>query len=220
MQSVTKRAGRCKPYPVYSRESRQDVKKMKYNIVYYIFLCIIITGCVECGTNVTDPTPIYHEPIYMPVDTDLDPTSDEMNQLINFLEEDTTDHTIFDNDPHKGISYFVCTGYARTLAKNASEYNITMGVVGIRDHEHIKASKYRHAMNYVIIDNQFMIIEPQDDWIYKLDEMRYTEHNGRYITIYPNAEIMTNFGKHKYTIDIDLYSDYNESQIISNFPPI
>lgn len=193
---------------------------MKYKIVYYILLCIIISGCLDCDSNVTNPTPILHEPIYIPVNEDFNDT-DEMDKLVNFLKEDKTDWMMYDQDPQRGISYFVCSGFTRTLAKNAKEYDIYMGGISLRNTPTVGvATKHYHAMNYVIINNQFMIIEPQTDQIFNLKTIK-SHHGGvyKYITIYQDAQMMSNYGKGRQTIDIDLYSEYNESQIIIDFPP-
>lgn len=145
-------------------------------------------------------------------------TTPELDNLIQFLEEDKTDEIIYNADSHRGIDYFVCCGYSRQLAKNASEYNITMGGISLRDHEHVQATKYYHAMNYVIVDNSFVIIEPQEDSIHYLDTIYYHWGcNFRYITVFPNANMMTNFGKHKETIDIDVLDGYNETEIINKW---
>lgn len=184
---------------------------MKKMVIAVVLLCILNTGCItEKSDSIKETNSLEEIPIIIPETIFETP---EFDKLIQFLEEDKTDEIVHYNDPKRGKDYFVCTGYTRALAKNASGYNITMGAIGIRDHEHIKTSKFRHAMNYVIIDDKFLIIEPQDDWVYNLNEMQYMEGNGRYITIYPNVEIMTNFGKHKYTINIDL-RNYNETELV------
>lgn len=144
-------------------------------------------------------------------------TTPELDNLIQFLEEDKTDEIAYYNDPKRGRDYFVCCGFARELAKNASEYNITMGGVSLRDHEHVRAAKSYHAMNYVIIDNEFIIIEPQSDSIHYLDTIYYHwGNNYRYITIHPEVQIMSNYGKYKQTIDIDVM-DYNETEIMKKW---
>ena len=177
-----------------------------------IISCVISTACIEveyiqerpCQTESQN---LSHSP--------------EMQNLRNFLNEDITNEQDYHLDLHRGVDYYVCSGYTRDLAKNASEYGIKMGGISLRDTMTVGAgTRYHHAMNYCIIDGQFLAIEPQSDKIYTLESLKnYRDGVYKYITIFPNAQIMTNFGKHKETINIYLQGDYNESEIIKKFPP-
>lgn len=146
-----------------------------------------------------------------------DAETPELDALIQFLDDDLTDEITYHYDPNRGMDHFVCTGFTRALAENASKHNITLGAIGVRDYLNIKASRYRHAMNYVIADGKFYIIEPQDDWIYELSDMQFYEGNVVCATLFPNAQIMINFQRHKSTIDIDFSSGYNEIKLVEKW---
>ena len=92
-----------------------------------------------------------------------------MQNLQNFLKQDTTSEISYYLDSHRGVEYYVCTGYVRDLAKNANEYGIEMGGISLRDTMAVGVgTTYYHAMNYCIIDEKFLIIEPQTDEIFTL----------------------------------------------------
>lgn len=191
---------------------------MKNKIIIYVFFIPIIfigIGCVE--------SEYVQETHYSPKMQNFPEThySPEMQNLLNFLKQDTTSELSYYPDPHRGVEYFVCTGYVRDLAKNANEYGIKMGGISLRNTMAIGAgTQYYHAMNYCIIDGQFLIIEPQSDEIFTLESLKNSDYNVyKYITIFQDAQMMTNFGKGRETIDIYIYEDYNESEIIKKFPP-
>ena len=116
-------------------------------------------------------------------------------------------------DEHRGKDYFVCCGFTREFGERANDVGWKVGGISLRDHEHVAAHKCYHAMNYIVIDNKFIIIEPQTDQISYLNEVYMGQCKYRYITIFPDAQMMTNFGNHKETIDIDVLKEYNETEL-------
>jgi len=197
--------------------------------IFCILLILHVTGCIEEmdsneleitrttisihnteNTNNTEYTP---EPQYSP----------EMQQLIDFLKADELNEKSYHLDPQRGVDYYTCSGFSRDLAQNAKEYDIDMGAISIRDTMAVGiGTKYYHAMNYCIIDEKFMLVEPQTDEIFTLEDVKQSPdfEAYKYISIYQNAQMMSNFGKGRKTVDIDIYGDYNESDIIKKFPPI
>jgi len=192
-----------------------EIKKV-ITYIFCISLIILVTGCI--GGEYTQELEItpdtgYTEPQYSP----------EMQQLIDFLKEDKVNEDSFYEDPHRGVDYYVCSGFSRDLAQNAKEYNIDMGSIAIRDTMSVGiATRYNHAMNYCIIDEKFILVEPQTDEIYTLEDIKQSpDFEGyKYISIYQNAQMMSNYGKGRETVDINLYGGYIESDIIKKFPPI
>ncbi len=182
--------------------------------IFCISLIILVTGCI--GGEYTQELEItpdtgYTEPQYSP----------EMQQLIDFLKADKVNEESYYEDPYRGVEYYVCSGFSRDLAQNAKEYNIDMGAIAIRDTMSVGiATRYNHAMNYCIIDEKFILVEPQTDEIYTLEDVKQSpDFEGyKYISIYQNAQMMSNYGKGRETVDIDLYGGYNESDIIKKFP--
>jgi len=191
--------------------------------VFCILLILLGTGCIgedypqeleitrttrniynTENTNNTEYTP---EPQYSP----------KMQQLIDFLKVDKVDDRNFNNDPHRSLDYYSCSGFSRDLAKNAKDYDIDMGAISIRDTMAVGiGTQYYHAMNYCIIDEKFILVEPQTDEILTLEDIKQSAdfYGYKYISIYQNAQMMSNFGKGRETVDIDLYGGYNESDIV------
>jgi hypothetical protein len=196
--------------------------------VFCILLILLGTGCIgedypqeleitrttrniynTENTNNTEYTP---EPQYSP----------KMQQLIDFLKVDKVDDRNFNNDPHRSLDYYSCSGFSRDLAKNAKDYDIDMGAISIRDTMAVGiGTQYYHAMNYCIIDEKFILVEPQTDEILTLEDIKQSAdfYGYKYISIYQNAQMMSNFGKGRETVYIDLYGGYNESDIVKKFPP-
>ena len=190
------------------------------SLIKSIPILLIIITCVWCGCVKDIPQDIPHHLTQQSQTPEQH--SAEMQNLIDFLEIDQTSDVEYYDDPHQGIDYYVCAGFVRSLAKNATEAGIPMGGISLRNTPGVgPATKHYHAMNYVIIDNRFIIIEPQGDKIFTLETIKL-HHDSvyRYITIFQDSQMMTNYGKHKETINIDLYGNYNESEIIKKFLPL
>ena len=205
-----------------------EIKKIITHI-FCILLILLGTGCIEeeysqeieitrttrniHDTENTHNTEYTPEPQYSP----------EMQQLIDFLKVDKVNDGTFNNDAHRSFDYYTYSGFSRDLAKNAKEYDIDMGAIIIRDTMAVGiGTRYYHAMNYCIIDEKFILVEPQTDEIFTLEDIKQSpDFEGyKYISIYQNAQMLSNFGKGRETVDIDLYGGYNESDIIKKFPPI
>jgi hypothetical protein len=188
-----------------------------------ISLIILVTGCIN--EEYTPELEITYDTKYTP-ETAYTPEpqhSPEMQQLIDFLKVDNVNEESFYQDPHRGVDYYACSDFSRDLAKNAKEYNIDMGAILIRDTMAIGiGTRYNHSMNYCIINKKFILVEPQTDEIFTLEDIRQSPDFEvyKYISIYQNAQMISNFGKGRETVDIDLYGGYNESDIIKKFPPI
>ena len=197
--------------------------------IFCILLIILVTGCIEeeysqeieitrTTRNIHD-TENTHDTKYTP-----EPQySQEMQQLIDFLKVDKVNDGTFNNDAHRSLDYYTYSGFSRDLAQNAKEYDIDMGTIIIRDTMAVGiGTQHYHAMNYCIIDEKFILVEPQTDEIYTLEEIKQSPdfHGYKYISIIQNARMLSNFGKGRETVDIDLYGGYNESDMIKKFPPI
>jgi len=206
---------------------------MEIKIVIIHIFCILLilpgTGCIGedyaqeieitrttrniHDTENTHNTEYTPEPQYSP----------EMQQLIDFLKVDKVNDGIFDDDQHRSLDYYTYSGFSRDLAQNAKEYDIDMGAISIRDTMAVGiGTRYNHAMNYCIIDEKFILVESQTDEIFTLEDIKQSPdfEDYKYISIYQNAQMLSNFGKGRETVDIDLYGSYNESDILKKFPPI
>ncbi len=197
--------------------------------IFCILLILLGTGCIEeeysqeieitrttrniHDTENTHNTEYTPEPQYSP----------EMQQLIDFLKVDKVNDGIFNNDDHRSLDYYTSSGFSRDLAKNAKEYDIDMGAISIRDTMAVGiGTRYNYAMNYCIKDEKFILVEPQTDEIFTLEDIKQSPdfEDYKYISIYQDAQMLSNFGKGRETVDIDIYGGYNESDIIKKFPPI
>lgn len=211
-----------------------EIKIVMINI-FCILLILLGTGCIE--EEYTQELEISHSTRYInntenthntenTNNTENTPEpqhSPEMQQLIDFLKADKLNEESYHPDPHRGVDFYVCSGFVRDLAKSAKEYDIDIGAISIRDTMVVGiGTRYYHAMNYCIIDENFILIEPQTDEIYTLEDIKQSSDydDFKYISIYQNAQMMSNYGRGRETIDIYLYGDYNESDIIKKFPPI
>ena len=197
--------------------------------IFCILLILPVTGCIEemysNELEITRTTRSIHD-TENTNNTEYTPESQyspEMQQLIDFLEADKLNEESYHEDTHRGVDYYVCSGFSRDLAQSAKEYDIDMGAISIRDTMAVGiGTQYYHAMNYCIIDEKFILVEPQTDEIFTLEDIKQSpDFEGyKYISIYQNAEMMSNFGKGRKTVDIDLYGGYNESDVVKKFPPI
>lgn len=205
--------------------------KLLITCLFCMLLIILGTGCVDSLYTqvfespgeiqfVEKPEPTQ-APKYTPEPQEPQ-ESKEMMWLLYFLKVDRTNNMVANLDPQRGVDYQSCTGYSRDLAKNAKEYGIDMGAISLRDTMKVgMGTRYYHAMNYCIVDGKFIIIEPQTDEVFTLETLKKSDNSVyKYISIYQDAQMMTNFGKGKQTIDINVYGEHNESEIIRKFPPI
>ena len=197
--------------------------------IFCILLILPVTGCIEemysNELEITRTTRSIHdtENTHTPASNPESQYSPEMQQLIDFLEADKLNEESYHEDTHRGVDYYVCSGFSRDLAQNAKEYDIDIGAISIRDTMLVGiGTRYYHGMNYCIIDEKIILIEPQTDEIYTLEDIKQSPDHEvfKYISIYQNAQMMSNYGRGRETVDIDLYGDYNESDIIKRFPPI
>lgn len=98
----------------------------------------------------------------------------ESNDVIEFLETDTTNQREY-------LPYYSCGHFARDLARNASEYNISIGSIMLGMHPVFRGTQ-NHAMNYYIENGSIWLIEPQNDYICTLNNTMYA-----YYRLYPDG---------------------------------
>ena len=153
--------------------------------IFCILLILLGTGCIEeeypqeieitrttrniHDTENTHNTEYTPEPQYSP----------EMQQLIDFLKVDKVNDGILNDDQHRSLDYYTYSGFSRDLAQNAKEYDIDMGAISIRDTMAVGiGTRYNHAMNYCIIDEKFILVEPQTDEIFTLEDIKQSPYFG------------------------------------------
>lgn len=99
-------------------------------------------------------------------------TADELDNVISFLDSDQT-------DTHEYLPWYSCGHFARDLARNASEHNISIGGV-ILGNNPVFRGYNNHIMNYFIVNESIYIIEPQTDQIMNLNHTMFN-----YYRLYP-----------------------------------
>ena len=102
--------------------------------------------------------------------------------LKEFMERDTTSDKLYS----KG--YYDCGHFARDLSGNATMENIKIGSILL--HQDSKGQGYGgHAMNYIIIDNKFYIINPQSDFIEPWEDYIH-KRTWKYYKLYPKGDLI------------------------------
>lgn len=107
--------------------------------------------------------------------------ADELDDVIAFLEVDQT-------DTHEYLPWYTCGHYSRDLAKNASEYNLSIGSVILGNHPVFGDGYNSHIVNYVTIDDSIVIICPQTDSVFAMNpSMLFDGKSFKYYRLYPDG---------------------------------
>jgi len=213
--------------------------KMKSIILVIITLLIttlVLISSPGCVNNANDTHKNVNEVSEEPTESleyEISPTKQEQNtstvvneteiikgidHLYNFLKLDKTDRLNTS-----------ASEYAKILSINASKHGYDMGTavinpLGERANPGIGGSYFVYILNYCIIDNRIVFIEPQNDIVYTLPEIVETsDYPTQYdrISLYTNptgavnAEWLT-----KRTADIKRFYVNDEQSIIERFRPL
>ncbi|MCK5520339.1 MAG: hypothetical protein KAI81_04440 [Candidatus Marinimicrobia bacterium] len=113
-------------------------------------------------------------------------TINESNPLIinlrDFLKNDITNRKPY-------LPYYTCGHYSRETAKNAAKENIILGSIIVSDHPTLQGHN-NHIMNYITIDDEIIVIEPQTDRLMTLKETRR-----KYYRLYPDGTQVPTYWK-------------------------
>ena len=97
-----------------------------------------------------------------------------------FLEEDKTNE-------HEYLPWYTCGHYARDFARNASEYNLSIGSVKLGNHPTFRGYD-NHDMNYIMVNETIVIIDPQTDTIFAMNPgMTFDGRSFKYYRLYPDG---------------------------------
>lgn len=130
----------------------------------------VIMTCTMNQHNTTEDNTSLSDPLNCSVDIA------GFNQTIyDFLKSDTT-------NAHRYTNYYKCGDFTRDLAKNASNQNIILGGMLLGNNKYLQGQK-NHIVNFYIEDNITMIIEPQTDGFYPLNQSMYS-----YYKMYEDGE--------------------------------
>ena len=191
------------------------LKKVMTGTVMIIAIFAISMGCIGVSSN---EQIVETETVTKTATPVVKVKLTGMENLQSFLEKDQTDRMNYDPYEQKGLNFLSGAKFVRALALNASEHNIPMGAMITRDTQGVgRLTNHDEPMNYAIINSEFIVINPQSDQIYRLNELG---NCNRYVSIMPDAQMMESFGRRSRGIDIDLEGEYNEKQLVKEFKPI
>lgn len=92
--------------------------------------------------------------------------TDQGIELRLFLLSDSTSEQYYIADE------YTCGYFSRDLVTNASEHGIKIGTVLLGPYQALNGTD-NHAMNYCIINDEVVIIEPQSDKCMRLSDVNY-----------------------------------------------
>lgn len=102
------------------------------------------------------------------------PASANLDDVFDFLDNDTTDQ-------HEYLPWYSCGHFARDLARNASEHNLSVGSVILSNHPTFGGKWNSHIINYVKVNGTTYFIEPQTDCVISFEDLHYLGYRyGRY----------------------------------------
>lgn len=121
-------------------------------------------------------------PIIQPIEPIEPIKKTYLDEIKNFLKQDTISNMDY------GLGEYQCTQFSRDLSRNANEANIPIGGIILGNKPDLSGYS-NHALNYIIIDGIFYIINPESDFIIPWSE--YIHRNRyKYYKIYPNGELL------------------------------
>ena len=99
----------------------------------------------------------------------------------SFLEEDKTNE-------HEYLPWYTCGHYARDLARNASEYNLSIGSIMLSNHPVFRGKWNSHIVNYIMINDTIVIICPETDQVLALNSgLVFDGKSYKYYRLYPDG---------------------------------
>ena len=106
--------------------------------------------------------------------------------LSTFLAEDRTDE-------NEQTMWYTSGHYARDLARNASEQNITIGSMILSDNQRL-TGRDNAIVNYVIIDDEIVVIDARTDKMYALNSgLTFDGTHKKFYRLYPDGTHVPSF---------------------------
>ena len=123
-----------------------------------------------------------------------------VNAEVSNISDDELKMFLFwdDTDLKEYTQYYDCDHFVRDTARSALDFNITMGGAILSNDYEFRAET--HAMNYIYIHNEIILIEPQTDKFYPIHEM--VEY--RYIKFFSFGAITPSICSTEWVPDLDL----------------
>lgn len=130
-------------------------------------------------------------------------TPSKLQTIIDFLALDNT-------NKQENTIYHRCSDFSNELRANASKQNIEIYSLIVWNEDQIG-----HTLNFIIVDNTFYIIEPQNDEIVTLEEYK-TAGGYRYLKMYTSYNNVPTRTQQPRKAHIDL-ENYSMEEILNNF---
>ena len=127
-------------------------------------------------------------------------TLNNIGAEVSNISEDELKMFLFwdDTDSKEYTQFYDCDYFVRDTARSALNFNITMGGVILSNDCEFKDET--HAMNYIDINNEIILIEPQTDEFYPMHEM--VEY--RYVKFFPMGALTPSVCYTNWSPDLDL----------------
>lgn len=117
-----------------------------------------------------------------------DISSDELKMFLFWDDTDMNEYT----------QSYDCDYFVRDAARSALKFNITLGGVILSNDYEFKGET--HAMNYIYVDGEMVVIEPQTDEFYPMHEI--VEY--RYVKFFPLGVLTPSVCYTNWSPDLDL----------------
>lgn len=126
-----------------------------------------------------------------------------LTKVIEFLSRDKT------SDKTYGMGPYQCTQFSRDLSSAANESGIPIGGIILGNSPNLE-TKSNHALNYIIIDKIFYIINPDSDFITPWDHYIHKDRY-KYFKLYPDGTLLPSIWYDK------LYNVYPTSMLSGQY---
>jgi len=119
----------------------------------------------------------------------IDTCNAELNDIELFLKNDTTDNNTY-------LPWYTCGHYARDLARNASDHNLSIGSVILGNHPVFRGPD-NHLVNYVMVNETIVIIDPRSDNLFAMNpSMTFDGRSYKYYRLYPDGTQIPTYWVH------------------------
>ena len=106
----------------------------------------------------------------------------KLTETVEFLNNDTV------SDKSYGMGSYQCTQFSRDLSAAAKKAGIEIGGIILGNSPNLETLS-NHALNYIIIDNIFYIINPESDFITPWDNYLH-KNTYKYYKLYPDGTLL------------------------------